>query len=46
MGKKKVNPKLNKPVHGDPAFYNDQIGNNLEPIKENMDKKPEAHKSD
>lgn len=39
MDKKKVDPKVVKEVAGDPAFYNDQIGDNLEPMKANMDKK-------
>jgi len=46
MGKKKADPKLVKPVHGDPAFYNDQIGNNMEPMKANMDRKNESGKSE
>lgn len=39
MDKKKADPKAVKEVAGDPAFYNDQIGSNKEPMKENMDKK-------
>lgn len=39
MDKKKADEKAVKEVLGDPAFYNDQIGNNLEPQKANMDKK-------
>lgn len=46
MDKKKVNPKTVKPVHGDPAFYNDQIGNNMEPVKSEMDKKNESGQTD
>lgn len=39
MDKKKTDPKAVKEVAGDPAFYNDQIGNNLEPVKANFDKR-------
>lgn|GEM_PF-660752 len=46
MGKKKADPKVVKPVHGDPAFYNDQIGNNMEPVKSSMDKKAKSGKTD
>jgi hypothetical protein len=39
MDKKKADPKAVKEVAGDSAFYNDQIGNNNEPLKKNMDEK-------
>lgn len=36
MDKKKADPKAVKEVAGDPAFYNDQIDDSLEPIKASM----------
>lgn len=36
--KKKDKNIVNDPI-GDPTFYNDQIGDNKEPVKANMDKK-------
>ena len=34
-----ADPKVVKEVLGDPAFYNDQIGENQEPIKKIMEEK-------
>lgn len=39
MDKKKIDPNVDKQVAGDPAFYNDQVNNNNEPIKATVDKK-------
>lgn len=39
MKEKKRNKDITKDPIGDPAFYNDQIGENKEPIKQIMDKK-------
>ncbi len=36
MDKKKADPRAVKEVAGDPAFYNDQIDENLDPIKASM----------
>jgi hypothetical protein len=38
MDEKKADKKAVKEVSGDPAFYNDQIGENLEPMKANIEK--------
>lgn len=39
MKDKKKDKKLVGDAIGDPAFYNDQIGENKEPIKATMEKK-------
>ncbi|MEN2775893.1 hypothetical protein ABCY62_12730 [Acetivibrio clariflavus] len=39
MKEKKKDKKLVADAVGDPAFYNDQINSNNEPIKANMEKK-------
>lgn len=39
MKEKKKDKKVVLDAVGDPAFYNDQIGSNKEPIKAEMDKK-------
>jgi len=39
MKEKKADKNITKEVIGDPAFYNDQIAENKEPIKAVMDGK-------
>ncbi|HOK43969.1 MAG TPA: hypothetical protein PLD49_09925 [Thermoclostridium caenicola] len=36
---KRKDKRITGDTKGDPAFYNDQIGENLEPMKANMDQK-------
>lgn len=43
MKEKKSDKNIVKETAGDPAFYNDQIGNNKEPVKKNM-KTPKDNK--
>jgi len=38
MKEKKRDQSITKEAIGDPAFYNDQIGYNKEPMKANMEK--------
>lgn len=39
MKEQKRNKEITGDPVGDPAFYNDQIGDNKEPMKKNMEKK-------
>lgn len=39
MKEKKKDKDIVKDAIGDPAFYNDQIGENKEPVKANMESK-------
>lgn len=46
MKEQKRDKKIVKEAIGDPAFYNDQIGKNKEPVKKNMDAKSKGGKCD
>lgn len=45
MKEKKRDPSITKDPVGDPAFYNDQIGENKEPMRADMKKKEGKKKS-